>query len=146
MTQVAGRSYGQRPKLTPESLDRMARVAVRILDSGDFTKGEGSRQRFVFWISTHTPPDHIMFLNGADLREVVERLGDETDNWRGKTVVLELVNRTYNGRAYEKYVVAPAAEWDDVLRPLDAPPPSAKRTAKRSPSKPRGKPRRPRRK
>ena len=137
MTQVAGRQYGKRPKLTPASLDRMARVAVRVLDAGAFEKGEGSRQRFVFWISTHTPPDHILFLNGADLREVVERLGDESDNWRGKTVVLELVNRTYDGRPYEKYVVAPAVEWDDVLRPLDAPPPSAKRAAKKPGRKPR---------
>ena len=131
MTQVQGRQYGKRPKLTPESLDRMARVAVRVLDAGAFEKTDGPGT-FVFWISTHTPPDHILFLNGADLREVVERLGDESDDWRGKTVVLELVNRTYNGKPYEKYVVAPAVEWDDVLRPLDAPPPkSAKRSAKK---------------
>jgi hypothetical protein len=136
MTRVSGREYGQRPKLTPESLDRRARVAVRVLEAGAFKKAD-ARQRFVYWISTQEPKDHILFLNGNDLREIVESLGDETDKWPGELVVLELVERNYRGKSYEKYAVAPAPEWNDVLRPLEAPPSSAKKAPKRSPRKPR---------
>ncbi len=132
---VGGGAYGKREKLTPEALNGAARVAIRILHAGAFQRnGVGS---FTHWISSQTPPDHILFLNGSDLREVVEKLGDETDEWLGKLVVLELVERTYEGRKFPKYAVAPAAEWNDVLRPLEAPPASAKRKAKRSPPKPR---------
>lgn len=143
MTQVAGSAYGQRPKLTPKSMGGIARVAVRILDSGSFSKPglkQGARPRSVFWISTVEPRDHIMFLTADDLRQMVERLGDETERWNGERVVLELVNRSFEGRSYEKYAVAPAPQWDDVLRPLDAPAPpgtSARRTSKAKARKPR---------
>lgn len=137
MTQVKG-AYQPRSKLTAESLDRLARVVVRVLSAGSFDKPSGRNEtRVCYWLSTREPPDYILFLTSGDLREMVERLGDETDDWLGKRVVLELVNRSYQGRPYEKYAVAPATEWDDVLRPLKAPPPSAKRTAKKTGRKPR---------
>lgn len=132
---VGGAAYGKREKLTADSLDHAERVAIRILNAGAFDRnGEGGA--LTYWISSTTPPDHILFLAGGDLRHMVERLGDETDRWLGQRVVLELVKRRYKGQTYQKYAIAPAAEWDDVLRPLNAPP-SAKRTAKKTPRKPR---------
>lgn len=150
MTQVKGQ-YTPRAKLIPESLNRLARVVIRVLAAGSFTKPSGRNETsLTYWLSTQEPPDHIMFLTRGDLGQLVKRLGDETDTWPGQRVVLELINRSYEGRSYEKYAVAPAEEWDDVLRPLDAPPPSsgrkprtvapppsAKRAAKRAPRKPR---------
>lgn len=122
---VAGGAYGKREKLTPESLDHAERVAIRVLSAGAFDRNNVGT--FTFWISSHTPPDHILFLNAGDLRQVVERLGDDTDAWAGQLVVLELVKRQWRGKDYQKYVVAPAAEWDDVLRPLEAPAPKPRK-------------------
>lgn len=121
MAKVSGRAYGQRPKLTPASLDNRPRVAVVIRDAGAF-KRHGERQTFVYWFSTEDPPDHILFCNGHDLRQLVEALGDETDGWKGRQVVVELVTRRYDGKEFEKYAVAPADQWDDVIRPLEHPP------------------------
>ena len=137
MTQVKG-IYQPRAKLSPESLGGLARVVIRVHSAGSFTKPSGQNETaLTYWLSSQEPPDHIMFLTRGDLGQLVEKLGDETDTWPGQRVVLELVNRTYQGRPYEKYAVAPAEEWNDVLRPLDAPPPSAKRAPKKTARKPR---------
>lgn len=151
MSKVRGSAYGQRPKLTVESTGHVERLAVRVLAAGSFTKGperDPDHIHIVYWFSTVEPHDHIIFLNGHDVREIVANLGDETEDWIGRQVVLELVKRTYEGRSYEKYAVAPSFEWNDVLRPLDAPrasspspgppPKSARKTPKRKTGKPRG--------
>lgn len=118
MTRVSGSDRGQRPKLTPESLHNAPSPVVRIKEAEAF-QGRGGRR--VFWISTEEPPDHIMFLSVPDLGAVVDRLGDDTAEWAGELLPLELVRRAYNGESYEKYAVPPAEEWGALLKPKAKP-------------------------
>ncbi len=120
---VPGTARGQRPKLTPESMNGAERPAVRIKEAGAFRKEAslegnpaGLAPTFVYWFSVESPADHILFLNVSDLRALTERLGDDTDDWPGCMVVLEKVKRHHRGKTYIKYATAPAHEWDEVLQ------------------------------
>lgn len=64
-------------------------------------------------------PEHSYFPNVTSIGNLIEILGDETDDWKGKRVALIVVNT--NNPNTKKTVkalwVAPADEQDAILRP-----------------------------
>lgn len=112
MTRITGPERGKRPKLTPESLGDLERAAVTVLKAGAFVRNG----RRVFWLETETPADHMLFLSGADVRILAEELGDDTDLWAGRLVVVEKVVRRFNSKDFPKYQIAPVADWPEGVR------------------------------
>lgn len=82
-------------------------------------------------------PEHVQWVNKTDVKSLVEALGDDDAKWRGKRVPLLKVrqNNPSTGKPVEKYMVAPAEDWDEIFGAYDRKRKGA--AAKKSPAKAR---------
>lgn len=112
---VNAADYGQsRPKLGVEQLDG-ADSMVLIVSAVDPEVIFEERKRCVLTFAEF--PELAYWVNVTGLKALIERLGDDVDNWIGKKVPL-IRARTNNPQTKQSTTVlwvAPAEEWDEVL-------------------------------
>ncbi len=128
MGRISADDFGSStPKLTPDDLE----ADVAILTVADFEtvdvdddNAEGGKRKSATLTFEETE-DRVLWLNKGMIEALIERLGDNTDKWKGQKVPVEKYTARFRGKSYPKVRVMMAEEWDDVLAP------KARRTAKR---------------
>jgi hypothetical protein len=107
--------YGSNtPKLTPDNLEGEAAVlTVAGFDEQTFDGEDGKRVTPFLWFKE--TGDLVLYINATQIDYLVERLGDESDNWIGKQVPVEKHSSTYKGQRFEKVWVQPPERWDDAI-------------------------------
>lgn len=84
-----------------------------ILTISEFSDGEREDKKGRWALVKYEETgDKIMWLNDAALETLVEKLGDETDNWVGEKIPVE----TYDTRKGEKVRIMAAEEWDAAFK------------------------------
>lgn len=105
----------RKPPLTPEVLGD-ADVAVLTISAvrAGIVTADGRKTAVVEF---EEKPDYVYWLNKTNLANLVERFGDDTDDWVGERIPLVRVrvNNPSTGRLTTKYHVADPEDWDEIL-------------------------------
>lgn len=130
-----------RPALTPEDFGGKQQAVLTIsavevdVKIPDTSRPGGFRQVAVLSFEEYQgEDDRALYLNKTQAEFLVAKYGDESDDWIGEQVPLEVVrvNNPKTGKPHKKvYVADPAGDWDAILaaaRPRRATP---KATARR---------------
>lgn len=120
MAKVKLSHYGtKREKLAPEHLN--ADIEVLTLETVDEVEVDdpaaSSGVRLAMVVSFAEHPDKALWPNRTQIGTLVERLGDETDNWIGAQVVVQRGNVSFKSQSFYKVFVAPTELWDAALKP-----------------------------
>lgn len=112
---VRQEKYGNRsPKLTPDDLDGdFAVLTIAAFAEETFTDEEG--ERVTPCLEFQEMGDKRLWVNGTQVGYLVERLGDETDAWKGQQVPVEKHVSVFRGKRYNKLWIAAPEEWDTML-------------------------------
>jgi hypothetical protein len=115
MAKVREERYGsKRPKLERDDLDGDVGVlTIAGFDEAKFEDDDGSRVTPFIWFEEMG--DKVLFLNKTQVGYIIERLGDESDDWMGQRVPIEKHTATFNGKRHEKLWVSPPEKWDEYL-------------------------------
>lgn len=130
MGRISADDFGSStPKLTPDDLE----ADVAILTVADFEtvdvdddNAEGGKRKSATLTFEETD-DRVLWLNKGMVEALIERLGDNTDKWKGQKVPVEKYTARFRGKSYPKVRVMMAEEWDDVLTPSRSKGKTAKR-------------------
>lgn len=108
-----GKDYlGERPKLTPDLLEGNAAVlTIASVETFNFDNRDNLVLKF------EETGDAALFVNRTMLDALIDGLGDETDEWVGSQVPVEVktVKNPQNGEDVEKVYVMDFAEWDEAF-------------------------------
>ena len=136
MGKVNPKDYVQRSDaITAEDIEEAAILTITEFADGDRKDADGKWALLKF----EETENKILFLTDAALDTLVERYGDETDDWTGKKVPVE----RYATKAGEKVRIMATEEWDRAFkeagvrvaaRPAPRAAPATQRPAPRSTS------------
>lgn len=120
MSKVKPEKFGKsRPKVTPDDLEGGDYLVLTIAKFGEevFTDGEtGGTPRPTAYLEFKETGDKVLWLGVTQVRYLVERLGDESDDWIGEKCPVEIVTPTFAGKMQPpKCWVAEPKEWDRML-------------------------------
>ena len=101
----------RRPSLYPENVKGAPDAMVCTVMSAELY-----RRGTLAGVEFYEYPGYVVWARAAELKALASELGDDTDDWPHRRVVLEKVTRNNprTGGTVEKYVVAPAAEWANL--------------------------------
>lgn len=100
------------PILYPSEVEGSPDVlALTIMAADLFRKGTMARLEFYEF------PGYILWVRGRELLALSSALGDDSELWQHRQCVVEKVRRNNprTGGTLDKYVVAPADTWGEVL-------------------------------
>lgn len=111
-------SYGSStPKIRQEDLEEdVAVVTIASFDEAmvdDDDAPEGKRRSA--YLTFAETGDKVLWLNKTQIVSLVEKLGDNVDNWIGEQVPIRKHTSTFGSKKYPKVIVCPAEEWDEYL-------------------------------
>lgn len=107
--------YGKStPKLVPDDIDGDC-VVLTIANFGEETFNDEGVTRITPYIDFEETGDKVLWLNKTQVGYLIERLGDESDRWKGAPVPIGRHDSQYNGKTHKKLWVMPPERWDDVL-------------------------------
>lgn len=128
MSKLDPNAYGgSEDKLTPDDIDGDTVIlVVTEATEVDFDPGMGLK------IYGEDNPDHPFIVSSKkDVRILIAKLGDDPEKWVGEQIPIESAIRTYKGKEFNKLVVVPEADWDEVLGiPKQRTPAQKKKAAK----------------
>lgn len=114
-----------RPALTPEDFAGKSQAVLTIsavetdVKIPDTSRPGGFRLVAVLSFEEYQgDDDRALYLNKTQAQFLVDKFGDESDNWIGERVPLEVVkvNNPKTGKPHRKvYVADPADTWDAIL-------------------------------
>ena len=120
------------PKITPEDMTQDVEIATIAgyeedeIDDPEAPEGK----RLLAKVFFEETGEKALFLNATMMDDLIEGFGtDETDNWVGKKVPLEVRKTKFRGKTYNKVYVVSHEDWAKFLKP---PCTASKRTTKRS--------------
>lgn len=110
--------YGSsRPKLTQEDFDGdfivLTIASVEEVTVDDEDKEEGKRKSLV--LTFDETGDKSLWLNVSQINALIERFGEDDDDWKGERVPVEKHTAEYMGKKYPKVRIMAAEEWDEAL-------------------------------
>lgn len=116
------------PKITPDDLEGDAAVLTVTgfekveVDDDDAEGGKRNAATLTF----EETEDRVLWLNKGMIEALIERLGDDSDEWVGAKVPVEKYVARYRGQKYDKVRVMPAEEWDRAFKEAGVRVPSKK--------------------
>lgn len=115
MGKVNSDRYGsKRPKLERDDLDGDVGVlTIAGFDEAKISDEEGERVTPFIWFEEMGEKVH--YLNKTQVDYLIERLGDDSDDWVGQKVPIEKHTATYAGKQHKKLWVSPPEKWDEYL-------------------------------
>lgn len=118
------------PALTMADFQGADRAVVTVVDAQEIRFPD----RVQVMVRYHEFPERVHWLNVSQTGNMVNRYGADLDDWIGKRVPLvrTLATNPRNGESAYKPYVAPAHEWDSLLRAFDAPKPRKRAAARKS--------------
>lgn len=135
--------YGtSRPKLIVEDLEGGDAIVLTIHSFSEETLNDNVEgERISPLLNFEETGDKVHWLNKTQMQYLVEGLGDETDDWEGKKIPLEVTETTFNGKRFKKLWVAAPERWPEYKGEGVKPPKAKPIIAKATPEKkaaPRG--------
>lgn len=128
MSQRQPLAYGDmRPKLEPDDVDgKPAVLTVKRADRRNMARrGQGEEWKVVVVFADTFPGKSVRdaepsterehVLNATDWKTVSGKLGDDETTWAGKKFVMAPGTTQYEGRTFEKMLVATPDRWDKAL-------------------------------
>lgn len=117
-----------RPVIKPADLNGASHVIVTITEVEEVDFGDDGK-RLVLQFEEF--PEHSYFPNVTSIDQLIAGLGEESDDWKGKQVPLQVVktNNPTTKKATDALWVAPSDEWNGLFR-------AARRPSTRAPRKP----------
>ncbi len=118
MGKVQTTDYGgpQAPAFTPELLSGADATVITVAEC---RSGVKVQDRLAYGIVSEEYPDHIWWANKTSLDRIIERLGDDDDEWIGEAIPLVKVRTqdpSRGGATVVKYWAAGEDDWDDILK------------------------------
>lgn len=117
-----------RPTLNVEDLEDEAAVlvcsAVEEVELPDSDAPGGVRKSLL--MRFEESGDKALWLNKTQIEYLIERLGDDTDDWIGQYVPIEKHETTFRGKTHNKVWVSPPESWDEMLEAAGVTPRKAK--------------------
>jgi len=104
-----------RPKIKPDDLeDEVALVTVATYDDPEVEDSESeSGTRYAPYLTFEELGDKVLWLNKTQMVTMIEKMGDETDNWIGAIIPIEAVKKSFGTKTFHKVVVMEDPnEWD----------------------------------
>jgi hypothetical protein len=102
-----------RPKLAPDDLEGTAAIltiaSAEEIDVQDPNRSEGFRKALV--MNFEETEDKALWPNATMTQTLILMLGDDTDEWVGKTIPVEARNVRYNGETHHKVCILEGREW-----------------------------------
>lgn len=106
----------RRPKLEQEHLEEDATILT--IAEVDVIKLD-DREAIV--LAFEETGDYVLWPNKTGIITLIDKLGDDTDEWIGQKVPVMKVTETYKGESFDKVAVAKLDEWDNIIKPKRAP-------------------------
>lgn len=117
MGKIDSNEYGSAaPKLTPEDIDEAAIAtitAVNRIETDDKSTKTGKRKAIN--LEFQETGDKVLWLNKGMIDTLIEKLGDDTDDWVGKQVPIESFTAVFKGQKFPKVGIMAAEEWDNAF-------------------------------
>ena len=114
-----------RPTLNVEDLEDEAAVltcsAVEEVDLPDSDAPGGVRKSLL--LKFEESEDKALWLNKTQIDYLIERLGDDSDDWIGQHIPVEKHETTFRGKTHHKVWVSPPESWDEMLEAAGVTPP-----------------------
>jgi len=119
MAKVDPTKHGSsRPKLTVDDFEE----DVAILTIASFEEAEiedsdtAEGKRMIAMLFFEESGDKAMYLNKTQLEYLIEGLeSDDSDDWAGKQVPVEVKTGTFRGKKYEKPHIVDPDEWEEYM-------------------------------
>lgn len=132
MAKVDPTKHGSsKPKLTVDDFEEdVAILTIASFEEAEIDDSEApDGKRMLAMLFFEESGDKAMYLNKTQLEYLIEGLdSDDSDDWAGQQVPVEIKRGTFRGRKYEKPHVVDPDEWKDYLKPKKA----RRKRAKRS--------------
>lgn len=111
----------QRPKLVPAVLDNSDGAVLTIKEARTgVPTGDGRKAALLTFKEVPLDDEereHVLWLNKTDLTILVDKLGDDDEEWVGQRVPVVKVRASnpQTGGYVMKYHIAPADDWDELM-------------------------------
>jgi len=113
----------KRPVLTQDDLEEQVAVLTisnaEVIDVPDDEAEGGTRKSIV--LSFEEAGEKVLWPSSGDITTIIDKLGDDTDEWVGTKLPVEKVTRKFKGVGYKKVGVLSAEEWDTYIKPKRTP-------------------------
>ena len=106
----------QRPKLTPEMVKGAATVLhIQTVEHLELDQDGETRPKIILIFEEF--PEHAYWLNVTGIKNLIARLGDESDEWEGEAVPMEKVKTTnpQTKKPQDALWIVDPAQWEDYL-------------------------------
>jgi hypothetical protein len=101
----------KRPKLEWEDLEE--EVAVLVCMEAEQLDIDGRPSIVLSFEGT----DKVLWPSPGDIGTLIDKLGDDTDEWIGQSVPVAKVTRKFKGESFKKVAIVEAEEWADYVKP-----------------------------
>jgi hypothetical protein len=85
--------------------DMLEGKPMTILDAEPRIIGDSDGEKLV--LSFQEPMEYLLPLNRTNAKILISTWGDNTDNWKGKTILLNIVKVNYQGKLVDGMQVKP---------------------------------------
>lgn len=105
-----------RPKIVQDDIEDGDAVVVTVSDVEEEKVKGDKGDKILLTLTTEEFGDKVHRLNKTQIGYMIERLGDETDNWIGEKVPLVKTKQEYQGKAVATVWVAPPELWGTIFK------------------------------
>lgn len=118
MTKIDAGEFNRRsPKITRDMLEQDVAI-LTIVNAAVVTVNEGTdTERKSIILSFEETGEHVFWPTATEVGILIEKFGDDTDDWQGEKMPLEKVSREFGGKTHDKLGIPAAEQWDDYLKP-----------------------------
>lgn len=108
--------YGNaKPKIEQDDLEGGDAAVFTIAAVEEQKVKDDDGERISLTLITEELGDKLQWLNQTQIGYLLDKLGDETEDWIGKQVPLVKTTTHYAGKPFKKVWVAAPAEWDGIF-------------------------------
>jgi len=117
MPNVDVNKYGSaRPKITRDDLQDGDFIILTVANFDEATISDEEGKRVTPYLEFAETGDKVLWLNKTQVGFLIEGFGSkDSDDWKGKSVPIEKVTTTYNGRKFDKVAVAAPERWEEYM-------------------------------
>lgn len=108
--------YGNaKPKIEQDDIEGgdYAVLTIASVEEQKVTADDGERTSLV--LTTEELGDKVHWLNQTQIGYLIEKLGDDSEDWVGQRVPFVKTTSTMGSRSFKKVWIAAPGEWDDLL-------------------------------
>lgn len=113
---VKKEKYGNaKPKIEQDDLEGGDAAVFTIAAVEEQKVKDDDGERISLCLITEELGDKLQWLNQTQIGYLLDKFGDDSDDWIGKSVPLVKTTTHYAGKPFKKVWVAAPAEWDGIF-------------------------------